>query len=125
MTSINRAGPATEPVLPTSRRPVPGSEEYREELAAQAAAARDGASRDGARSADEIEAELRATAERLAANIDELAARLNPKYIAARSAGRVRSLVTTPSGRPRAEVVGAAVGALIGVAALVWWSRRR
>lgn len=124
MTSINRAGPATEPVLPSSRRPVPGSEEYRRQADAEAAA-RNGASRDGSRSAADIEADLDATIERLGASIDELADRLSPGQIAARGIGRVRSMVTTPDGRPRAEVVGAAIGALVGVAVLVWRARRR
>jgi hypothetical protein len=31
----------------------------------------------------------------------------------------------TPKGRPRAEVVGALIGGLIGVAVLVWRARRR
>jgi Protein of unknown function (DUF3618) len=124
VTSINRAGGATEPVLPSSRRPVPGSEEYRRQAAAEAAA-RNGARRDGSASAADIEAGLDATTERLAASIDELVNRLSPDRLAARSVSRVRTLVVTPSGRPRAEVVGAAVGALIGVAVLVWRSRRR
>jgi hypothetical protein len=34
-------------------------------------------------------------------------------------------LVTDHAGRPRAEVVGAVVGALVGVAVLTWWARRR
>lgn len=122
MTSINRAGPVTEPVLPSSRRPVPGSEEYRQQSAAED---RNGASRDGSRSAADIEADLDATVERLATSIDELVTRLSPNQIAARGLGRVQSMITTPAGRPRAEVIGAAVGALIGVAVLVWRARRR
>lgn len=119
MTSINRA----DPVLPSSRRPVPGSEEYRQRAAAEVER-RNGASRDGSRSPADIEADLNATTERLAANIDQLVERLSPGRLAARGLGRARDLVVTPDGRPRPEVVGAAVGALVGVAVLVWRSRR-
>ncbi len=124
MTSINRGGPATEPVLPSSRRPVPGSEQYRPQTAAEVAA-RNGAPRDATRSAADIEADLRKTTERLSASIDELVFRLSPGQVASRGLGRMRALVSTPDGRPRPELVGAAVGALVGAVVLVWRSRRR
>lgn len=93
---------------------MPGSEEYRAE-----------AENRRARSVSEIEADITATTERLSASVDELAARMSPAQIAKRSARQARAVVTTPGGAPRAEVVGALIGALAGAAVLVWWSRRR
>jgi len=37
----------------------------------------------------------------------------------------LRAKVVEPDGRPRKEIVGAAIGALVGLAVLVWRSRRR
>jgi hypothetical protein len=50
---------------------------------------------------------------------------VHPKQVARRGAATVREKLTTPKGRPRAEVVGAAIGALVGVTVLVWRARRR
>jgi hypothetical protein len=125
MTSTDRSESVSDRVLPSSRRPVPGSEEYERNLAAKRSARDGDAGRQRSRSAAEIEADLQAATERLAANVDELASRLNPREVARRGAGRVRGLVTTAEGAPRVEVVGAVVGALVGAAVLIWWSRRR
>lgn len=104
-------------VLPSSRQPVPGSEPGK-------AAESDGKDGDkGNRSAADIEAELDAVTERLAANVDALVDRLQPKQLAGRSVGRVGRLVVTADGRPRPEIVGAVIGGLLGVAVLTWWSR--
>lgn len=75
------------------------------------------------RSAAEIEAELDAVTERLAANVDALVNRLHPRRLAGRGIGRVSRLVVTADGRPRPEIVGAVVGSLLGIAVLTWWSR--
>lgn len=124
MTSTDRAGSAAEPVLPSSRRPVPGSAEYQREV--EARQARDGdAGKEQRRSVAEIEADLQATTDRLAANVDELVDRMRPKEMARRTAERAKRFATTPEGGPRIEIIGAAVGALVGVAALIWWTRRR
>ncbi len=133
MATTNRTGPAAEPVLPTARQPVPGSEQY--ERPAPAPRDTDGKGRkdgkeeknDGAkrRSAAEIEADINATTDRLAANVDELVNRLSPARVAKSGASSAKNLVTGPDGRPRAEVVGAVVGALVGAAFLIWRSRRR
>lgn len=130
MATTNRTGPAAEPVLPTARQPVPGSEQY--ERPAPAPRDADGKDRkedqgDGAkrRSAAEIEADINTTTDRLAANVDELANRLSPARVAKSGASSAKNLLTGPDGRPRAEVVGALVGALVGAAFLIWRSRRR
>jgi hypothetical protein len=73
----------------------------------------------------EIEQELQETTDRLAWRVDELVQRVHPKQVARRGAATIREKLTTPTGRPRAEVVGAAIGALAGVTVLVWRARRR
>jgi hypothetical protein len=77
------------------------------------------------RTAAEIERELEETTDRLAARLDALVDRVRPAAIAGRGRAAVRRAVMTPKGRPRAEVVGALIGGLIGVAVLVWRARRR
>jgi hypothetical protein len=120
-------GPVTEPVLPSSRQPVPGSERYERPVATPRDTDGEGGDGDRAkrRTAAQIEADIDATTERLAASVDELTDRLNPARIARSGVSKAKSLVTGPDGRPRAEVVGAVVGALVGAALLIWRSRRR
>ncbi|MGH8776732.1 MAG: DUF3618 domain-containing protein [Jiangellaceae bacterium] len=77
-----------------------------------------------ARKPAEIEQELQETTDRLAARVDELVDRVHPRQVARRSVASVREKLTTPQGNPRPEVVGAAIGALIGLAVLVWRARR-
>lgn len=124
MATTNRSGPATEPVLPSSRQPVPGSEQYTRPTPAQRDGAGDDDDRSKRRTAAEIEAEIDATTERLSATVDELVDRLSPARIANRGVAKAKGLVTGPDGSPRAEIVGAVVGALVGAAFLVWRSRR-
>lgn len=76
------------------------------------------------RSAVQIEEDLEATAQRLSANVDALAERLSPKSVAKQSVSGAKGLLTTDSGRPRPELIGAIAGALVGVAVLVWWRSR-
>ncbi|MGH8838254.1 MAG: DUF3618 domain-containing protein [Jiangellaceae bacterium] len=101
---------SSETVLPASRRPMPGPPQPE---------------RIPPRTADEIEQELQETTDRLARRVDALVGRMSPKRVANRSRAAVRGAFITPHGRPRPEVVGAAIGGLIGVAVLVWWARRR
>jgi hypothetical protein len=130
VTTSNRAGPETEPVLPTSRQPVPGSEKFERPAPAphEQGDSREqgdnGDERAERRTAAEIEADINATAQRLSANVDELAFRLSPAQIAKRGVNGAKGLVITPDGRPRAEVIGALAGALVGAAFLLWRSRR-
>jgi hypothetical protein len=117
----------TEPVLPSSRQPVPGSEKYDRPAPAPRETDAKGDKSDGAkrRTAAEIEADIDATTERLAASVDELVGRLSPARAARRGVSSAKNLVIGPDGRPRAEVVGALVGALVGAGLLLWRSRRR
>ena len=126
MAATNRTAPQTEPVLPSSRQPVPGSEQYERPAPAprETTGQGDDEARTPRRTADEIEAEINATTDRLAASIDELVDRLSPAQVARRGLAGARNAVTDGNGRPRAELVGAVVGALVGVAFLAWRSRR-
>lgn len=97
-------------VLRASRQPMPSPSPQRQEP----------------RTPAEIEQELNNTTDRLAARVDALVDRANPRQAARRSVAALRENVTTADGRPRAEVVGAAVGAIIGLALVAWraWRRR-
>ena len=131
MTTSNRAGPETESVLPSSRQPVPGSEKFERPATAPREQGDKGEQSDKGderaerRTAAEIEADIDATAQRLSANVDELVFRLSPARIAKRGVNGAKGLVITSDGRPRAEVIGALTGALVGAAFLLWRSRRR
>lgn len=83
------------------------------------------ADRRGNRTADEIEADIATRTERLSANIDQLLDRAKPSSVARSGVANVRSSLTGPNGTIRNEVIGAAVGALVGLGVLVWMSRRR
>ncbi|MBD0293300.1 MAG: DUF3618 domain-containing protein [Jiangellaceae bacterium] len=96
-------------VLPASRQPMPSPSRQRQEP----------------RTPAEMEQELNDTTDRLAARIDALVDRANPRRAARRGVAALRENITTADGRPKPEVVGAAVGALVGLALLVWRARRR
>jgi hypothetical protein len=123
MTS-NGSAAGSGKVLPSSRQPMPGSAEYVRDRDEHGPSNGDKGSR-RRKSVAEIEAELQETTDRLAANVDALAERLSPKEITRRSVDNVKGLARTPEGRLRPEVVGGAVGALAGIALLVWLGRRR
>ncbi|HET6729124.1 MAG TPA: DUF3618 domain-containing protein [Jiangellaceae bacterium] len=112
-----------EPVLPASRRPMPGSSTP--DLSAEALTGSSPEPPSPQRTADEIEQELEETTDRLAARIDALVDRVSPAAIMGRGRASVRRAVMTPNGRPRAEFIGALIGGLIGVAVLVWRARQR
>jgi len=112
-----------DPVLPASRRPMPRPSTP--DLSAEAPTGSSPEPPSPQRTADEIELELEETTDRLAARIDALIDRVSPAAIMGRGRAAVRRAVTTPNGRPRAEVVGALIGGLIGVAVLVWRARHR
>ena len=101
-----------DPALPSSRQPVPLAPELQAELDRRP------------RSADQIERDLAERIERLSANIDELAARLTPKRMAGDAVAKAKSRVFTADGKPRMEIVGAAIGALVGIGFLIWRARR-
>ena len=62
-----------------------------------------------------IEQEMEATRERLAATIDELAYRANPKTIASREVSAVKGFFVDASGSPRADNIAKVVGGVVGV----------
>ena len=111
-------------VLPTSRRPMPGPTPDTATAAVAGELPPEPEPRPQ-RSAAEIEQELNETTDRLAARVDALVDRVSPAAIAGRGRAALRRADMTPSGRPRAEVVGALIGGLVGVAVLVWRARRR
>lgn len=105
---------ASDPVLPTSRQPMPLDATIQAEY-----------DKRRTRTADEIEADIAERTDRLSANIDQLVNRTKPSNLARSGVASVRSSLTGPDGSVRKEVIGAAVGALAVVGVLVWMSRRR
>lgn len=103
----------TEPVLPASRQPVPLAPEVQAELDRRP------------RTPAQIEHAINARTERLAANIDELTARLSPSRLVKEGTAGLRARVTTPEGGPRLEIVGAVAGAVLVLGVLMWRARRR
>lgn len=77
------------------------------------------------RSAAQIERDIAARTERLAANVDELTARLAPSRLVRDGVAGVKARVTTQDGNPRLEVLGALAGAVVVAGLLVWRARRR
>jgi hypothetical protein len=71
-------------------------------------------------SPDEIEADIERGRAELAATVMQLRARLDAKAGARRRAAGLRDRATTESGRPRPEVLGAAVAAVAVLGVLVW-----
>jgi MYXO-CTERM domain-containing protein len=71
----------------------------------------------------EIEADIARQREALADTVDELQARLDVKARARAKVAELRDRATDDSGRPTPAVIGAAVGVLLLVGALVY--RRR
>ncbi len=76
-------------------------------------------------SPEAIEAEIRQQRAELAETLDALGAKLDVKSHAQARAQQLRQRATTDSGKPRPELVGAAVVVAAGVVALVWWRRSR
>lgn len=77
------------------------------------------------RTAKQIEADLAETRERLAATVDTLVERVQPREIASRSAAQARLVVMTPDGRLRVGrlvVVAVSAAAVFGALRLL---RRR
>ena len=76
-----------------------------------------------------IEADIEATRARLAATIDELAFRAQPKEIARREVASlkasVRAATHTPEGELRVERIAAVGAAVAALTALIIWRRRR
>ncbi|MCF6379577.1 DUF3618 domain-containing protein [Nocardioides KLBMP 9356] len=78
----------------------------------------------GARTPEQIEAEIEAQRAQLADTVDELAAKLDVKSQAKEKVASLKDAATTDSGAPRAEVLAAA-GSLVAMAVvLLLWRRR-
>ena len=79
----------------------------------------------GARTPEQIEAEIAVQREQLADTVDELAAKLDVKSRAQEKVASLKDSATTDSGTPRPEVLAAA-GSLVAMAVvLLLWRRRR
>jgi Protein of unknown function (DUF3618) len=72
---------------------------------------------------DAIREDIERTRANLAGTVDALHAKLDVKTQAKARVARAKDQATTESGRPRPEVLAGAAGALLLVAALVWWRR--
>lgn len=75
-------------------------------------------------SPEQIEADIERQREQLADTVTQLQSRLDVKTRAKQRASELRDRATTDSGRPRPEVIGAAV-ATVAVVGLLLWRRTR
>ena len=73
---------------------------------------------------DAIRADIEQTRENLAETVDALHAKLDVKTQAKAKASQVKDSATTDDGKPRPELIGAVVAAVVLVAGLVWLRRR-
>jgi MYXO-CTERM domain-containing protein len=73
----------------------------------------------------EIEADIERQRDQLAQTVDQLGHKLDVKAQAKSRIDDAKDRATTDAGKPRPELVGAAVAALAGLTLLVWWRRRR
>ncbi|MBT0769311.1 DUF3618 domain-containing protein [Kineosporia sp. J2-2] len=80
-------------------------------------------------SPSELEKEIQARRERLAATIDELSGRAQPKEIARRGAAalseRLQTVTHTPEGELRTERLAAVAGAFVVIAGVLVFVRGR
>ncbi len=76
-------------------------------------------------SPEEIESDIEQQREDLAETIDALSAKLDVKSQAQHKVAEAKDRATTDTGKPRPEMVGAAVLVVAGVVAFVWWRRTR
>lgn len=72
----------------------------------------------------EIEADIERQREQLADTVDALTHKLDVKAQAKERASRLVDRATTPSGRPRPELVAAAAAFVVTAGLMVWWRRR-
>jgi hypothetical protein len=76
------------------------------------------------RTPSEIEADIERQRDRLADTVDQLSAKLDVKSRAKAKATELSDRATTDSGKPRPEVLAAAVSLAALIAVLIWWRRR-
>ena len=71
-----------------------------------------------------IREDIERTREELAETVDALHAKLDVKAHAKARAARLKDSLTTDDGKPRPELMAAAVVGLLTLAGVVWWKRR-
>ena len=75
-------------------------------------------------SPEEIQADIEQQREQLAGTLDALSAKLDVKAQAQAKVAEVKDKATTPSGRPRTEVLVFGATVVVVAVALVMWRRR-
>jgi hypothetical protein len=73
---------------------------------------------------EEIQAEIEQKREQLAETVDLLTHKLDVKAQASAKVYELKDRATTPEGKPRPDLLGAAVGAVVVIGLVVWWRRR-
>jgi Protein of unknown function (DUF3618) len=76
------------------------------------------------RTPEQIEADIERQREQLAETVDRLTHRLDVKAQAKAKVSDLQDRATTADGKPRPEIVAAAVSLVLVAAVLVWWRRR-
>ena len=79
----------------------------------------------GARTPEQIEAEIAVQREQLADTVDELAAKLDVKSRAQEKVASLKDSATNDSGTPRPEVLAAAASLVAMTVVILLWRRRR
>ncbi|GAA3149502.1 hypothetical protein JOF29_006786 [Kribbella aluminosa] len=77
-----------------------------------------------ARTAEQIEADIAATRDRLASTVDELVDRANPKAVLERQVEQAKSQVFDEDGQLRTQKIVAVAGAVVGVVGVLLVIRR-
>ena len=77
-----------------------------------------------ARTAEQIEADIAATRERLASTVDELVDRASPKAVLERQVEQAKSQVFDEQGQLRTQKIVAVAGAVVGVVGVLLVIRR-
>ena len=72
----------------------------------------------------ELEAQIEAQRDELAETVDQLAHKLDVKAQAKERAVQMADRATTDDGKPRPELMAAAITVALLAAVLVWWRRR-